>query len=237
MSKDSITDRLVQYTKYKDIAVNAFEKSLGKAPSYLRNSKDITTGVLQKIRELYPDINVDWLLTGEGSMLKDSMVATGDNTEDINRFLRERLKEGKSAKVIIPLEKGTPLLPIEAWGGSLNGSSIAVLASQCDRYNIPISNIDYLIPIAGDSMIPDYCPGDIVAIKRINESAFIEWGKVYVLDTCNGVVIKEVQPNDREGRITCISHNRPEKYKPFEVSLDPEHFFGMYAVKGIIRIS
>lgn len=87
------------------------------------------------------------------------------------------------------------------------------------------------------SMIPDYCPGDIVAIKRINGRAFIEWGKVYVLDTCNGVIIKEIQPSEDEGCITCVSRNNPEKYRPFEVNLDPEEFYGMYAVKGTVRLS
>ena len=176
----------------------------------------MSESVLSAIIKYFPDISTDWLFTGKGEMLKSETPAPLSPACE---------------------KEGTPLLPVEAWGGSLAGSSIAILAEQCKKYNVPISNIDYLIPIAGDSMMPDYCPGDIVAIKRINERAFIEWGKVYVLDTCNGVVIKEIQPSEDEGCITCVSRNKPEKYRPFEVNLDPEEFYGMYAVKGTVRLS
>lgn len=184
--------------------------------NYISKNREPSYSVIEKIAKSCIGINIDWLITGKGSMLKSAEPDTQMSTHQ---------------------EEGTPLLPVEAWGGSLNGSSIAILAEQCKKYNVPISNIDYLIPIAGDSMMPDYCPGDVVAIKKVNEKAFIEWGKVYVLDTCNGVVIKEVQPSENEGCITCVSRNTPTKYKPFEINLCPDNFFGMYAVKGTVRIS
>lgn len=212
-----IKDRLKEIRDYAKMGQTNFEKHTGISSGYFNKVKgSIGSDTILKIADKYPEINLDWLITGKGEMLKSTVPA------------------------LIPsasCEEGTPLLPVEAWGGSLAGSSIAVLAEQCKKYNVPISNIDYLIPIAGDSMMPDYCPGDIVAIKRINERAFIEWGKVYVLDTCNGVVIKEIQPSKEEGCITCVSRNKPEKYRPFEVNLDPEEFYGMYAVKGTVRLS
>lgn len=184
-------------------------------------------------------VSPEWLLNGTGNVFDENKGYFFFDFEKEDPYIGQISEGHKRTSVQIkPIEEdGTPLLPIEAWGGSLSGSSIAILAEQCKKYNVPISNIDYLIPIAGDSMMPDYCPGDVVAIKKVNERAFIEWGKVYVLDTCNGVVIKEVQPSDSEECITCISHNMPNKYKPFEISLNPEHFYGMYAVKGTVRIS
>lgn len=213
----TLKDRLKEVRDYAKMGQTNFEKHTGISGGYFNNLKSsIGSDTVLKIVDKFPEINIDWLITGKGSMLKSAEPDTQMSTHQ---------------------EEGTPLLPVEAWGGSLNGSSIAILAEQCKKYNVPISNIDYLIPIAGDSMIPDYCPGDVVAVKKVNEKAFIEWGKVYVLDTCNGVVIKEVQPSDNEGCITCISRNTPTKYKPFEINLCPEDFYGMYAVKGTVRIS
>lgn len=34
-------------------------------------------------------------------------------------------------------------------------------------------------------MAPEYPSGSRILIKRIDEKAFIEWGRVYVLDTMN----------------------------------------------------
>lgn len=210
-------DRLKEFLSYKKIGRNKFETKLGLASGYMSSKGiTITSEVIEKTSSEYPELNLDWLITGKGEMLKT---------------------ETPLSLVPIIEKEGTPLLPVEAWGGSLVGSSITILAEQCKKYNVPISNIDYLIPIAGDSMMPDYCPGDIVAIKKINERAFIEWGKVYVLDTCNGVVIKEIQPSDKEGSVICISRNKPEKYRPFEINLNPDEFYGMYAVKGTVRLS
>ena len=218
--ENDIIQRITAIINYKSRNESDFANIIGIAQTSLNNymtgRRKISFDVIKKISTSFGDISLDWLITGKGAMLK------------------------VEAPALIPSassEEGTPLLPVEAWGGSLAGSSIAVLAEQCKKYNVPISNIDYLIPIAGDSMMPDYCPGDIVAIKKINERAFIEWGKVYVLDTCNGVVIKEIQPSKDEGCITCVSRNKPEKYRPFEVNLDPEEFYGMYAVKGTVRLS
>lgn len=216
--EETVSERLRRIIDSEGLSARAFAEKLNISQQVIFNylsGRSPNYSTLQSIATTFVDINLDWLITGNGSMFKSEVLTTTNTIR----------------------EEGTPLLPVEAWGGSLSGSSIAILAEQCKKYNVPISNIDYLIPIAGDSMMPDYCPGDVVAIKRVNERSFIEWGKVYVLDTCNGVVIKEVQPSEKEGRITCVSRNMPTKYKPFEINLCPEDFYGMYAVKGTVRIS
>lgn len=65
------TKRLMQYAAYKGISISAFEKSIGKAPSYLRNSKDITSAVMDTLKKKYPDLSIDWLITGKGSMINN----------------------------------------------------------------------------------------------------------------------------------------------------------------------
>ncbi len=44
--------------------------------------------------------------------------------------------------------------------------------------------------VSGRGMAPEYPSGSQILIKRIDEKAFIDWGRVYVLDTCNSTVIK-----------------------------------------------
>lgn len=216
--EDTILQRVNKVLDNKGVSITYLSKELGVVQTTLnrqiKGDVQLSSATIEAFLHFFQDVSSEWLLRGNGSMLKS-----------------------ESSDFSFSYEGGTPLLPIEAWGGSLSGSSISILAEQCKKYNVPINNIDFLIPIAGDSMMPDYCPGDIVGIKKINERAFIEWGKVYVLDTCNGVVIKEIQPSENEGYITCVSRNMPGKYKPFEVSLNPDDFYGMYTVKGTVRLS
>ena len=62
-----------------------------------------------------------------------------------------------------------------------------------------------------------------------NKSWFIyRLGKVYVLDTPNGVLVKEIHESNREGYVSCYSINPDPKFKPFDVLMD--EVFGMYRV-------
>lgn len=120
----------------------------------------------------------------------------------------------------------TYLLPMSAMGGNLTGYSHSAEFKDCEKIVSPIGDVDFAITIYGDSMSPEYDSGSRVLIKRINPDVFIEWGKVFVLDTANGVIIKQVEHSERDGYITCKSFN--PKYAPFDVSLND--IYGMYRV-------
>lgn len=84
------------------------------------------------------------------------------------------------------------------------------------------------LQVSGDSMSPEYPNGSQILIKKINKSAFIEWGKVYVLDTCNGTVIKILVPSEKEGFVKCVSINKDPIFAPFEVAWSD--VYGVYRV-------
>ena len=134
-----------------------------------------------------------------------------------------------SAEVIVAPEAPTfsvPLLPISAVAGGLNDFVLSVKNSDCEQIISPIKGADFAISVTGESMQPEYPQGSQVLIKKINEKAFIEWGKVYVLDTCNGTVLKKIYPTDDESKIKCVSIN--SEYLPYDVSLDD--IYGIYRV-------
>jgi phage repressor protein C with HTH and peptisase S24 domain len=117
---------------------------------------------------------------------------------------------------------------LSAQGGSLNDFIVSVKGSDCEKIVSPIKGADWAITVSGDSMAPEFPAGSLVLIKKINEKAFIDWGKVYVLDTCNGTVIKILEPSKKDGYIKCSSINPEPRYAPFEVSFDD--IYGIYRV-------
>ena len=141
------------------------------------------------------------------------------------RMVEDLLKEDDNAGVFTTVYQ-VPLLPIEARGGTLVDYSEGVMAFQCEKIVSPIKGADFAIQVTGDSMAPDYPSGCHVFIKKVDSSIFIEWGKVYVLDTANGIVIKEVHPTNDDEVIQCVSIN--PKYSPYYIR--KEHIFGWYAV-------
>lgn len=67
----TMKDRLLQFINYKDISVQAFEASVNLSNGAVSKMGDGTRrSTVDKISNTYPELNTNWLLTGEGDMLK-----------------------------------------------------------------------------------------------------------------------------------------------------------------------
>ena len=97
------------------------------------------------------------------------------------------------------------------------------LIAQMPRY-------DFTIFVRGDSMEPEFRSGDEIACLKVNEKAFIQWGKPHVLFTSQGIVVKRLY--EGENGFRCVSDNKqyPEFFVPggdvYSVSL----------VVGLVRV-
>ena len=118
------------------------------------------------------------------------------------------------------------LIPYEARGGSIGDFVDGVHDYDCEKVISPIKGVDFAMTVTGDSMMPEYNPGDRILIKRIDPNLFIEWGRVYVLDTPNGAVLKKLERADDPEYVTCISIN-PD-VSPFTINVN--------AVRGWYRV-
>lgn len=198
--------------KNEDVAVK-----MGADPSNVSRSVKGTGGYpsdsfLRRFNTAFDNIfNSDWLLTGNGEMLEATEATVADQ-----RTVIDDMDNTYSI----------PLLPVSAQGGSLNDFVVSVKESDCEKIISPIKGADYAMSVAGDSMAPEYPSGSQILIKRINEKAFIDWGRVYVLDTCNGTVIKQLFPSKKPEMLLCKSIN--PKFPPFEVSMSD--VYGVYRV-------
>lgn len=172
----------------------------------------ISKNMAESICTKFPQINKSYLLTGEGDMLLKK-----DNESTSNSIANQ------------PSSYITYLLPMSAMGGSLTGFAEPGVALQnCEAIISPVKNIDFAITVYGESMAPEYPSGSRILIKKINPDIFINWGKVYVLDTPNGVIVKEIHESEKEGCVSCHSINPDPKFKPFDVPMD--EIYGMYQV-------
>lgn len=162
-------------------------------------------------------INYDWLLTGEGSMLrtdeKIDNTPVAHHTEDPN--------------------EGIPLLPVDAMAGAFTGEQ-QVLEYECERYVVPaFKGADFLIPVKGVSMHPRFSSGDIVACKRLSmDNVFFQWNKVYVIDTDQGPLIKRLKPGSDKEHVLVVSDNTA--YDPFELAIS--NIYHLALVIGVIRL-
>jgi hypothetical protein len=208
--EETVKDRLTKFRQYKNLGQGKFEKLSGLSNGYLTQLRKAPgTEKLQRILCAFPELNRTWLLTGEGDML------TGEEAE-------QTIQPSTESDIHL-----IPLLPVSAQGGSLNDFVVSIKESSCEKIISPIKGADYAMSVSGESMAPEYPSGSQILIKRIDEKAFIDWGRVYVLDTCNGTVIKRLFPSETADKVLCKSIN-PE-FPPFEVSLSD-----VYAVYRVL---
>lgn len=131
------------------------------------------------------------------------------------------------------MPKGTlPVIPIEAMAGTLGEFAESVHAYDCERIISPIKGADYAIKVCGDSMSPEIPNGSQILIKKIFEDEFVEWGKIFCLDTRNGAVIKRIYPTPNPDVIECRSIN-PD-YPPFQINV--KNINGWYRVLMVLSM-
>ncbi len=69
-------DRLMKFIKYAGLSARQFDLSIGASNGYTlrmkKNNASIGSDVIENILKAYPQLNVVWLITGEGEMLKEN---------------------------------------------------------------------------------------------------------------------------------------------------------------------
>ena len=208
----TVKGRLMTYLKKKRITQAEFCSRLGVASTYIGViRKSIPAEKVNRIAQIYPDLNRDWLLYGEGEMLRGSAC-----DEDPRHLLQE-------AGYLVPL------LPVRAFAGNITAWSQSVKPEDCEKVVSPIQGADFAIRISGDSMEPEFPDGTIILIKRIDEKAFIPWGHTMVVDSTNGILLKDIYPSEK-GTKYMEARSINTKYPPFEIP--QECIYGLYRVIG-----
>lgn len=230
-------DRLALFHEYlkkenKFGGRNVFERRIGKSEGYLSNAvkkrSEISSDLVANIVKEFPILNANWLLTGEGSMLKPENLESNAEIIHLNN-----IPEPKPHIDASYADCGVP-----------NGFSMAIKASDCELVSVPFisANYDFSIRARGDSMINRSNPSrsikdkDIILCKLWKSRSYLKWGEVYALATIDGVIIKKVLPVEGDiTKIVCESFNKEDNFPNFTLSVDD--VLDWATVEGVFSIN
>lgn len=219
-----ITERIIQYIDYKGISKYRFYKETGLSNGFLDKSVSIGVDKCEIICNHYDDINIEWLVTGRGEMISNLHVS--------NKGTISLTEKGR-----LICDNSIPLIPVDAIAGFVKSDCSVMDTDIVERYVIPEfkeKNADYLIRVSGSSMYPKYSNGDILACRSIADISFFQWGKVYVLDSDQGPLVKRIFPcHNDELFLECRSDNS-ENYPPFNILKSSIRRVAL--VVGVIRL-
>lgn len=218
----SIKERVIEIAEFKSISKEKFINDLGMTYGNfkgIQKKTSLNSDFLDRILSIYPELSAEWLLTGKGAMLKIS----------------REVPEASGKAVSNP--KGIPLLPMEAFAG-LGDNGVAGVPFDVieERYEVPLFKqvkVDFMLPVRGSSMYPKYSSGDVVACRLITELLFVQWNKVYVIDSISqGVIMKRLKKSTLDDNVVCKSDNKD--YDEFEIPRSDIRNIAL--VVGVIRL-
>lgn len=177
-------------------------------------------------------VDSSWLLTGEGTMLSPSSAASNSRTSSKSSPSIPTARHAPHGS-----SEGIPLIPLDAVAGFPADNGGGVRMEDCERYVIPEfenKGANFLIRVSGDSMVPLYYSGDLLACRKITDIRFFQWGTVYVLETSQGVLVKRVQESvDHADSILCVSENS-SVHHPFLLPRDDIRSLSI--IVGLVRL-
>lgn len=166
-----------------------FEEDCGLSRGNLSNMNDngsIGSDKLSLIFDTHPDINPDWLITGKGEMLRDKATTVAVSGQG----------------------EGTPYYAVDFLAGFdpvFNDQTVHPDA----MISFPnIKGAECWVDVSGRSMEPLISPGDVIAIKKINDwRSFILYGEVYAIVTPEYRTIKRIRKATIKDYITLVPEN------------------------------
>lgn len=215
LDKPLVLDRIKEYYKLKGNAELA--RFLGVAPNTITNWYGRKTFDIDVIYTKCVDIDMNWLLTGEGNMLSS-----------------ESEKEEKLPSVNQTYE-GAPYFNVDFIGG------FDVIVNDQTRnpdfyINYPPYNQEGVVwcNLTGHSMEPEISNGDIIALREVTTPIqYLPAGEIYGIVTEEYRTVKRVRLSQKEGYIRLIPSNKSEEFCEQEIPINM--ILKVYAVLGSIR--
>lgn len=215
-----LKERIKKFIEHLGIETRAFEVRCSLSNGFVNNAgHSIREASLNKIIEVYPELNKNWLITGDGNMLlAESMPEDKSDPLAHHAFSEESVERNKAIPIYdLDISAGTITRLIE------------------DNNNIPLSGWLYLkgapnttgligVRAKGNSMATFINGGDTMLIRKLENYNFIPPGHAYVIISDELSVVKYIRNGRDNEHWTLRSHN--DIYEDFEVKRsDIKHIY------------
>lgn len=203
----TLKERLLEYCQHRNVKISAFERMSGLSNGYFNQvKKNPSQSKLSKIKTAFPDLNTEWLLTGEGQMLKDGSAERQPRSRHLIRYWPD----------------------VDATAGGVELFDDTLTARHIDLDIPEFRDCTDAVNLYGDSMFPLYKSGQIILLKEWCEN-YIDFGNVYFVVTRNGNrMVKYLRKGSDDAHVLCVSENKD--FDPFEI--EKADILRLFLVKG-----
>lgn len=212
----TVKDRLKQYLSAKHISMAEFGRRIGVSGAYVTSMrKSIQPDKVEKIKSEFPDLNIDWLLTGDGVMCESTL-------EDVEIMPA-------------PIEGATPIYNLDATCGA-DGRTIEFVQEHIIGYvNMPnVSKSANIIRANGDSMTPTINDGDFIAVREVTDFDDIFYGQIYLVITAQNRMVKYVRRYEPDEDNYVLLKSENPNYD--DIKMPKKRIIKMFMVENILSL-
>lgn len=141
----------------------------------------------------------------------------------------EWILEGKGM-MIKPASNMRPHYDSKASAGFMDGINEGKMSAEFRAMVAPLPNYNFSIDVTGNSMLPRIEDGDVLLCQKVNDRLNPPIGKICVLDTKDGFVVKVIQSVNED---TMTLHSLNPDYHDYEIDLNT--ILGVALVVGSVR--
>ena len=217
----SVKERIKKFAKYKEKSIRAFEAKCGLTLGYVNAIRvSLQPDKIQRIASHYPDLNTEWLLTGEGQMLKTLR-------NGVIEITPEAIHEGDySGTLVYNIDAvcGTDARDIEFTEDRIIGS-----------VKLPeIKRTSHIITATGDSMEPVIRNGDRIAVREIGSWDMIVYGQIYMVLTDEYRLLKYIRRHKTDPENMIILRSANPDYD--DIDLKRSKIRKLFIVENVIAV-
>lgn len=207
----NILTRIQQIADNEQITITALERKIGASKGVLSRAiakgTDIQSKWLQSIVDNYSLYNTDWLLTGEGEMMKMAV----NTTNDVGEKYASKANIAIFKPEDLPLQVGklyrAPIyesFPVSAGNMGLSG----IRTDTPDSYCYTTMPGVVFFPVVGCSFEPVIKAGRYIGVVKVDKWDRLDTEKIYFIVTRHDRMIKRLRADDTDGNILwCVSPN------------------------------
>lgn len=229
MPTNSSNIRLKEFLKHKCISGTGLAELLGTSQptisAILSGRRNLSEGMIARISRVFPELNISWLHTGEGDMLKPETTA-----HEIGAAIAVGSRDDVVSLVdYVPVTAHATFIENLIEPSSNQFEKIPVILRESEREEIDKYKI---FEVDGDSMAPAIYDGAIVLAKEIPESRWHYAEGTVVVSFAEYVVIKRIKANRLLTDNSLVLSSDNEKYGQMTVQLSDIR--AIYKAKRII---
>lgn len=207
--KSPIKQNILQYLATKGTTPYEFYKKSGVTRGVLNQNNGISEENIARFLAYAPDVNVEWLITGRGSMM-------GDNEKELTTQ---------------NINDGAPYYDVDFIGGFDEVFNDQTVNPELSITNGICPRAQLWCNITGHSMEPTISNGDIIALRQCSVQD-IQYGEIYAVVMDSFRTVKMLRRSETPGMIRFVPVNTAD-FDPQDFPV--KRILKIYEVVGCLR--